>query len=352
MKPITKKSILTLLALWFLFAQTAFAGMRIKDIARIRGTRENQLVGYGLVVGLDGTGDKANTIFTIRSVTSMLRKMGMTVGSDEIQVKNVAAVMITATLPAFAREGSPIDVTVSSIGDASSLEGGILLQAPLRAANNQVYAVAQGAVSIGGRQAGRQRGQGNYGVVGVVPNGGIIENEVPTEILQNGKMELVLNNPDFTTASRVADEINKIFNFETAKAIDASSIEIDKTYSFAGDIVSFLSALENIEVMPDRKSVIVINEKTGTIILGENIKIAPVAIAQGNLSISIDAQVDIEKNIPNDENTGKAFYYNNGNTVKSIVKMLNAIGASPDDIISILQALKAANAIDAEIQIM
>lgn len=251
---------------------TANQKVRLKEISRIKGVRSNQLVGMGIVVGLSGNGDKSD--LAPQMLKNLYSYFGTDIARSQIESKNVAAVMVTAELLPFKKSGDTIDITVSSVNDAKSLEGGVLLQTPLLGADGNIYALAQGSLTKVINQTANK-------VNGFIANGAIVEREVPLKLEYNDKVYLILNNPDFTTASRVADEINKIFNFETAKAIDASSIEIDKTYSFAGDIVSFLSALENIEVMPDRKSVIVINEKTGTIILGENIKIAPVAIAQG-----------------------------------------------------------------------
>ncbi|MBZ4683576.1 MAG: flagellar P-ring protein FlgI [Fusobacteriaceae bacterium] len=308
---------------------------RIKEIARIEGVRKNHLVGMGLVVGLNGTGDSAKNL-TPQLLKSLYRYFGTELGQAQVDSKNVAAVMVTAELPSFKKVGDTIDVTVSSINGAKSLEGGILLQTQL-VAGNKVYALAQGALS---RVVGKNI---TNSVNGYIPSGATVEREVEVKLINNNKLSLVLNNPDFTTASRVAEVINKRFNYDTAKAIDASKIEIKQTYVFEDDIVSFISAIENLEVETDRKSKIVIYEKSGTIILGNEIRVSPVAISHGDLSISIG-------NTTGNTEKGNALYFN-GSTVKDVVDMLNSIGATPNDIISILQALKASGAIEAEIDV-
>ncbi len=338
-----KVIIITMTLLYISVNCLASQKVRLKEISRIKGVRSNQLVGMGIVVGLAGDGDKSE--LAPQMLKNLYAYFGTDIARSQIESRNVAAVMVTAELLPFKKAGDRIDITVSSVNDAKSLEGGVLLQTPLMGADGEIYALGQGSLTKVNNETSNQ-------VNGYLQDGAIVEREVPLKLEYDNKIYLILNNPDFTTASRVADEINKIFNFETAKAIDASTIEIEKTYAFSSDIVSFLSTLENVEVKPDRKSTIVINEKTGTIILGENIKIAPIAIAQGSLSIAVSAQMDISENDKNAEDKGNTFYYDEGNTVKNIVKMLNAVGATPTDIISILQALKAANAVDAEIKTM
>lgn len=338
-----KKSILLLIFILLSINNFAQQKVRLKEISRVKGVRSNHLMGMGIVVGLAGNGDKSS--LTPQLLKNLYAYFGTDIAKSQIESKNVAAVMVTAELLPFKKAGDTIDINVSSINDAKSLEGGVLVQTLLYGADGNVYAASQGNLT-------KVINETNNRVNGFIQNGAIVEREVPLKLEYENKIHLILNNPDFTTASRVADEINKIFNFETAKAIDASTIEVNKTYSFSGDIVSFLSLIENIEVIPDRKSRIVINEKTGTIILGENIKISPVAITHKDLSISISAELDVVKNDPSKKGDANSFFYNEGNTVKSIVKMLNAIGADPKDIISILNALKFSGAIDAEIKTM
>lgn len=319
--------------------------VRIKEIARIEGVRSNQLIGMGLVVGLNGTGDSGE--LTPQMLSSLYSYFGTELAKTQIQSKNVAAVMVTAELPPFKKVGDTIDVRVSSINDAKSLEGGVLIQTQMLAGNKEVYAIAQGSLT-------RVNNGGSNLNNGFLQGGATVEREVEITLEYKDKVNLILNTPDFTTASRVVDEINRRFNYDTAKAVDASTIEIKKTFVFDDDIVSFISAIENLEVEPDRKSIILINERTGTIVLGDNIKVAPVAISHGDLSIAISAELDIDitKESGNTGGGKGQSVYFKGTTVKDIVKMLNAIGATPTDIISILQALKSAGSIDAEIKTM
>jgi flagellar P-ring protein precursor FlgI len=332
--------------LFLVFSITIFGAsnkVRIKEIARIEGVRNNQLIGMGLVVGLNGTGDSGG--LTPQMLSSLYSYFGTEISNEQIASKNVAAVMLTAELPPFKKVGDTIDVTVSSVNDAQSLEGGVLLNTQLLAGNKEVYAIAQGSLT--------RVNKGNLNN-GFLQDGATVEREVEIILENKDKINLILNNPDFTTASRVSDEINRRFNYDTAKALDASIIEIKKTFVFDDDVVSFISAIENLEVIPDRKSIILINEKTGTIVLGDNIKVAPVAISHGDLSIAISAELDIDitrESGGNDGDKGQSLYFK-GTTVKDVVKMLNSIGATPDDIVSILQALKKSGSIDAEITIM
>ncbi len=345
------KKVIILLCLFFINLMLSADTVRLKDISRVYGVRSNQLMGMGLVVGLNGDGDKGN--LTPQMMQNLFKYFGADIAQAQIKSKNVAAVMVTAELPAFKKSGDRIDITVASLNDAKSLNGGILLQTPLLAANGEVYAVGQGSLT----RVDIKGGQGNK-LSGFIQNGAIVEKEVEVKLDPEDKLKIVLNNPDFTTASRVTETINERFNYDTAKALDASTIEIKKSFLFNDDLVGLISALENLEIEPDKKSIIVINEKTGTIIMGGHIRISPVAISQGTLSISIKAQEDFEKafettdaKTAKNEKKGRSFYFK-GSTVKDVVKMLNAVGAVPTDIISIVQALKAAGAIDAEIKIM
>jgi flagellar P-ring protein precursor FlgI len=326
------------LILFILFSLSIFAGVkqRIKEIARIEGVRKNHLVGMGLVVGLNGTGDSEKNL-TPQLLKSLYRYFGTELGQVQVDSKNVAVVMVTAELPSFKKIGDAIDVTVSSINGAKSLEGGMLIQTQLKA-GEFIMALAQGPLS---RVVSENT---SNAVNGYIPSGGTVEREVAVTLKYDEKVSLVLNKPDFTTASRVAEVINRRFNYDTAKAVDASKIEIKETYVFADDIVSFISAIENLEVETDRKSIIVINEKTGTIVLGEDIKIAPIAISHGDLSIAISDQ-----NKAKDAQGDNSVYFT-GSTVKDVVEMLNALGATPNDIIAILQALKTAGSIEAELR--
>ncbi|MBP2645297.1 MAG: Flagellar P-ring protein [Firmicutes bacterium] len=309
---------------------------RIKDIAKVQGVRSNQLVGYGLVVGLSGTGDKS--VFTLQSIASMLKNFGVTVSSSELQGKNVAAVMVTANLGPFVKAGDTIDVTISSLGDAKSLQGGILLQTPLKAANGLVYAVGQGALSLGG-------GPKPVSTVARITNGAIVERDVPTKVENNGNVVLAINNPDFTTASRIAEAIAKDFG-PIAQAVDAGTVSVKIPTEYNDNLVGFIAAVEDILVRPDTAAKIVINERTGTVVMGGDVTIDSVAVAQGGLSVKVGGQTGT---------TGKdqsVIALPTASSVGDIVTALNAVGASPQDIIAILQAIKASGALHAELQLI
>jgi flagellar P-ring protein precursor FlgI len=361
--------ILTISAV-FCFCGQAF-GVRIKDIADIKGVRQNQLVGYGLVVGLNGTGDSDNAVFTIQSMASMLEKMGVTVASEDIEVDNVAAVMVTTDLPAFVRSGSRIDVLVSSIGDAEDLQGGTLIFTPLKAADGQVYAVAQGPISTGGFVVGSDSGSGvqkNFPTVGRVVNGALIEKEIPNKFNQKQSLTLTLHSPDFTTSSRVARAINIALYDQIARSHDAGTIEVNVPGKYIGNVVALVTMIESLGVTPDTVSKVIINERTGTVIMGENVRISTVAIAHGNLSIEIKEDSNVSQPLPFSrrgetvvtpesqvqvqEGNNPIFLVNSGVSIAAVVKALNALGVSPRDLISIFQALKAAGALQAELEIM
>ena len=345
--------------------------VRIKDIANIKGVRHNQLVGYGLIVGLNGTGDDDDLKYTIQSMAAMLQKMGVTVKAEDIESENVAAVMVTAELPPFARVGTEIDVLVSSIGDAENLQGGTLLFTPLKAANNQVYAIAQGAVSTGGFQAGGAAGGGvqkNFPTVGRIPDGAMIEKEIANNFNQKKILTFVLHQPDFTTASRMAKAINAAVNARIARTQDAGTIEVKVPQKYSGNVVELATLIENLGVTPDSISKIVINERTGTIVMGENVRISTVAIAHGNLSIQIKERKNVSQPLPFsrggrtvvtpdsdvlvEEGNKPLFLVESGVSIAEVVGALNALGVSPRDLISIFQALKAAGALQAELEII
>jgi flagellar P-ring protein precursor FlgI len=361
--------ILTISAV-FCFCGQAF-GVRIKDIADIKGVRQNQLVGYGLVVGLNGTGDSDNAVFTIQSMASMLEKMGVTVASEDIEVDNVAAVMVTTDLPAFGSAGSRIDVLVSSIGDAENLQGGTLLFTPLKGADGQVYAIAQGPVSTGGFSVGSDSGSGvqkNHPTAGRVVNGAIIEKEIATNFNNKQSLTLNLHQADFTTASRVAQAINIAFYDQIARTHDAATIEVQVPEKYKGNIVALVTMIERLGVTPDMVSKVVINERTGTVIMGENVRISTIAIAHGNLSIEIKEDSNVSQPMPFarrgrtvvtpesqvlvQEGNNPIFLLDSGVSIAEVVKALNALGVSPRDLISIFQALKAAGALQAELEII
>jgi len=369
MKSAIAKLAIFLAILFGVFGQAY--GARIKDLADIKGVRQNQLVGYGLVVGLNGTGDSKDAIFTIQSFASMLERMGVTVRAEDIEVDNVAAVMVTADLPAFARTGSRIDVLVSSIGDAENLQGGTLMFTPLKGADGQVYAIAQGPVSTGGFSVGSDSGSGvqkNFPTVGRAVNGGIIEKEIVSNF--NNKLSLTLNlhRADFTTASRVAQAINIAFYDQIARTHDAGTIEVQVPEKYRGDTVALVTMIERLGVTPDVVSKVVINERTGTVIMGEGVRISTIAIAHGNLSIEIKENQNVSQPLPFSrsgrtvvtpdsevsvqEGKNPIFLVESGVSIGEVVKALNALGVSPRDLIAIFQALKAAGALQAELEII
>jgi flagellar P-ring protein precursor FlgI len=354
-----------------LYFSAPVCAARIKDIADIKGVRQNQLVGYGLVVGLNGTGDSKKSIFTVQSMASMLEKMGVTVQPEDIQVDNVAAVMVTTDLPAFASTGSRIDALVSSIGDAENLQGGTLLFTPLKGADGQVYAVAQGPISTGGFVASSSSGSGvqkNFPTVGRVVNGAVIEKEIATHFNKKQSLILNLHNPDFTTASRMAHAINRAFYDQIAHTRNSGTVEVKVPAKYRGNTVALVSRIEILGVTPDTISKVVINERTGTVIMGENVRISTIAIAHGNLSIEIKENSNVSQPLPFsgggqtvvtpesqvlvNEGNKPLFVVQHGVSIGEVVKALNALGVSPRDLIAIFQALKAAGALQAELEII
>lgn len=352
-------------------APAAWAGPRIKDVADFEGVRENQLIGYGLVVGLAGTGDSLrNSPFTRQSLASMLERLGVNAQSGNLNTRNVAAVMVTANLPPFASQGSRIDVTVSALGDARSLAGGQLLVTPLMGADQQVYAVAQGSLAIGGFAASGQSGSSvTRGVptAGRIASGALVEREISFDIAAQQELRLALRNPDFTTARRIAQVINTTLGVEAAWAANPGSIVLRRPASYPGDMVSLVGRIENLEVEVDTPARIVIDESSGIIVMGENVKVSTVAIAQGNLTISITEDPFVSQPAPFSrgetvvvpssgvdvrEEAGGFVMVPGGVPLRQLVNGLNALGVSPRDMISILQALKAAGAIQAEIEVM
>ncbi|BDI28302.1 flagellar P-ring protein [Capsulimonas corticalis] len=368
------KKTLTLLALLALTAggSAVHAQARLKDIGVVQGVRSNQLVGYGLVIGLDGTGDGTGTTFTPQSVASMLAKFGVNSPAAAMKLKNVAAVMVTAALPAFVKNGSQIDVTVSSLGDAKSLQGGTLLQTPLQAADGKVYAVAQGSVSVGGFLGGGGAGGSvtkNHVTAGRIPAGAMVEQEVPTTFsgTESHSVSVTLNQPDFTTAVRAAKAIqrNLPLGATGARAMDAATIQVD--FSPGADTVNMIAELEDTPVDTDEVAKIVVNERTGTVVMGGNATITPCAIAHGNLTISVTNDpiisqpapfsngktvVQPRKIVQTKEGDARLMKVMGGTTLDKVVKSLNALGVTPRDLISILQAMKEAGALHAEIEVL
>lgn len=314
---------------------------RVKDIANVRGVRENQLIGYGIVVGLKGTGDSKSE-FTNKSVVRMFDKLGVKLEDKEVASKNVAAVIITANLPAFARAGNKMDITVSSIGDATSLAGGTLLQSPLRAADQQIYAVAQGAILVGS-------GADSHATVGRLPNGAMIERDVAEDFTSRKMFRLTLHNPDFTTAARLAKKINLDLSGKYATAKDAGTVDIVVPFAYDGKAVELLASIEALEVTPDARARVIVNEKTGTVVIGENVRISRVAISHGDLSVKVAGSSGAKSK---DQSGERVAVLDAGTSVGDLVKAMNSLGVSPKDLITVLQSIKAAGALQGELEIL
>ncbi len=355
---------------WLLLAIPAAAGVRLKDLASFEGMRENQLVGYGLVVGLNGTGDRKQAVFSAQSLANMLQRMGVSVDPTTISVKNTASVIVTATLPAFAQPGSHIDVTAAAIGDASNLQGGLLVLTSLRGVNGQAYAIAQGPVITGGFVAGKAGNSQtvNHPTVGRLPNGAIVERGSPS-VVPGGQLRLQIHQADFTTAARIADVINSHFKSAgVAKAENSALVSITVPAAFASRSIEFMGELESLTVDVDRVTKVIVNERTGTIVMGKDVRISPVAILQGGLAVEIKTVLDVSQPAPFSkagttavlpevavdakEEKPKGVVLKNGATVEDLVKSLTAIGSSARDIIAILQGLKAAGALEAELEVI
>ncbi|MBY0384169.1 flagellar basal body P-ring protein FlgI [bacterium] len=379
-------SIIRIFAAILFFSSVANA-VRLKDIANVRGVRDNQLIGYGLVVGLKGTGDSKSE-FTNKSMARMLDKLGVKVEDGDIAKKNVAGVLITATLPPFARAGNKMDITVNSIGDASSLEGGTLVQSPLRASDQNVYAVAQGAISVG-----RSSGKAVHSTVGSISGGAIIEKDILQDNFTNRKMyRLTLHNPDITTAVRISQTVNMDLGGKYATAVDPATVDIVVPFSYEGKGVELLATIESLNVEPDLKAKVVINEKTGTVIIGENVRISTVAISHGDINLKVGAKpepapmaqapiaapadaptpptpvapmtpppiesvplrapaaINVAALVPNKKDAVKLMQ--ESVSVGELVQSLNQMGVSPKDLIVILQNIKASGALQGELEIL
>ena len=350
----------------FLSLVIASSGARLKDLVDIEGVRDNQLVGYGIVVGLAGKGDSQQTVFSNQSLTNILERMGVAVSPTIIRVKNTAAVMVTATLPPFAQPGTRIDATAAAIGDATSLQGGILVLTSLRGADGQVYAVAQGPVVTGGFIAG---GAGasqvvNHPTVGRAPNSAIVERAAPS-VTPKSTVHLQLREPDFTTSARIAQAINT--RFANAHADNAGLVSVPIPANFTGRGAEFLAELESLSVDPDRAARVVINERTGTIVLGKDVRISPVAIMHGNLNVEVQTIADVSQPNPLSQGTtqvvqqqkvtateekARNVVLKQGATIEELVRGLVAIGSTPRDVIAILQSLRSAGALEAEIEVI
>jgi flagellar P-ring protein FlgI len=351
-----------------LLAAADAGAARLKELVSVEGVRENQLMAYGLVVGLAGTGDRKQTMFSAQSLTNLLERMGISVSPTAIQVRNTAAVMVTATLPAFAQPGMRIDVTEAAIGDAANLQGGILLLTSLRGADGQVYAVAQGPVMTGGFSAGGggARQTLNHPTVGRTPDGAIVERAVPTVPLKS-PVRLQLRQSDFTTSARIVETVNRRYGAGSATAENSGLISVALPTEYAGHYTEFIAELESLNVEADRQQRVVINERTGTVVMGKDLRIAPVAILQGNLSVEIQTRLDVSQPAPLAQGTtqlvpqtdvavkeekARNLMLKDDATVEDLVRGLAAIGSTPRDVIAILQNLHRAGALEAEIEVI
>jgi flagellar P-ring protein precursor FlgI len=382
--------VIVLLAALFLPASAGAA--RIKDIASIGGIRDNQLVGYGLVVGLMNSGDSVKNGFTKETLSNMLSRQGLAMRDKDIKSNNIAAVMVTAVLPPFAKMGAKLDVMVSSLGDAKSLLGGTLLMTPLRGADGEIYAVGQGAVTIGGFLAGGNSNSGsavgkNHTTVGYITNGALIEKELRYDFEKTRQLTVNLYQPDFTTLNRLASMVNSRIGDVDVKLVDSGSALVTVKDSYKGSMVSLLSVIENLDVSVDTPAIVVLNEKTGTVVMGENVRISTIAVAHGNLSFQIKEEYNVSQPLPyaprgvpgqapveagrgvtmgsggqtvvtpstqiNVAEEKKALLVMaRGITIQDVVRGLNAMGVTPRDLIQILQTIKAAGALQADLKIM
>jgi flagellar P-ring protein precursor FlgI len=342
---------------------------RIKDLADIAGVRKNQLVGYGLVVGLNGSGDSDSTMFTVQSLVNMMERLGMRLDREEVEVDNVAAVMVTAELPPFAKAGSSMDVLVSSIGDADSLVGGTLLMTPLKGPDGQVYAVAQGplavgALSFGGKAAKVQK---NHPTVGRIPGGATVEREVAFQLPADRNLRYQLRDADFTTVTRMAQAINDYFGSPIADPVDSSSLNVQAPPRAKMPLIEFIAEVEHLEIQPDSEARIVVSERSGTVVMGENVRLSTVAVSHANLNLVISEGTVVSQPGPfskgqtvaapdtqlkMSEEMGNLVVMPMGVSIGDVARALNAIGATPRDLIAIFQAIKAAGALHAELVVI
>jgi flagellar P-ring protein FlgI len=366
-----KTSLLLILVLAAMLLSGTVRADRLKDLASIQGVRENQLIGYGLVVGLDGSGDQTTqTPFTVQSVASMLKGMGVNLpAGTTLQLKNVAAVMVTSSLPAFAQPGQLLDVTVSSMGNAKSIRGGTLLMTPLKGADGQIYAMAQGNIVVSGAGAAVNgaKAQINHLSVGRISSGATVERAVTSALGQDNVVRLELNDTDFSTASRVVDAINQHFGKDTAAALDGRVIQV-RTPIGSNDRVAFLGALQSINVDPAQTAAkVIMNARTGSIVMNQTVMLDPCAVSHGNLSVTIKNEPSVSQPAPFSKGKttvtqtsqieiksepGQMMLVKGGASLSDVVKALNAIGATPQDLLAILQAMKSAGALRAELEII
>lgn len=358
--------LLTLFPVGASFAEELHPDVRVKDLVNVEGVRPNQLIGMGLVVGLQGTGDKGD--LALRMMQNMARQFGVAVDTKAIKSKNAAVVTVTCELPAFARPGQTVDVGVSAMGDAKSLQGGVLLQTPLQAADGKVYAVAQGPLLVGGFAAGGQGAQvtKNITTTGRVAGGAIVERDVPMAFAEGGRITLLLRNPDFTTAQRVAEALNRQYG-NIAAPVDATRVAVVVPPAFGTNPTQFLAEVEGLRVRPDTVARVVVNERSGTVVMGGDVRIGSVAVAHGNLTVRVQERQDVSQpqpfsqgettvttqtDVSVQEQPGQLLTLPAATSVNDLVKSMNGVGASPRDIIAILQAIQQAGALHGELVVM
>jgi flagellar P-ring protein precursor FlgI len=354
-----------LLALCLAFTPRVQGGARVKDVAMVAGARDNQLVGFGIVTGIAGDGDK-NPVYTLQTIANFLQRFGLNVPAATLSSKNVAAVMVTADITAFKKNGGRLDVVVSSIGDAKTLQGGVLLQTPLTGADGTVYALAQGPISIGGFTAGNDTASvaKNHPTVGQIINGGLVEREIPTEVVHNNAVELLLREPDFTSSARMAQAINAVFT-NSCEAIDSTTVRVRIPPGMEGAPIPFIARLESIELEPDTPARVIINERTGTIVATSRIRISACAVSHGNITISIANNYDVSQPNPFaqkgetvvtprtdttvSEQKASLVPLPDLPTIEKVAASLNSLGVTPRDMMAIFQAMKQAGALHAEL---
>ena len=357
-------AVAALLLCWALPAQA----VRIKDIATFSGVRDNQLIGYGLVVGLAGTGDKKDSVFTLSSMKNMMDRMGIGVNSSALKIKNVASVMVTARMPVSSKPGSRLDVTVSSVGDATSLLGGVLLQTALKGVDGKTYCLAQGSLTVGGFSVtgAAASTQKNVNTVGLIPGGGIVERGIPFEFNQQDKLTLNMRVGDFSTAQQIAERLNAAMGGPYARAVDAMSVSVDVPPQYKSNLVPLMASVENLEVTPDTAAKVGVDEKTGTVVLGRDVRISRAAVAHGNLQITVQESQQVSQPGPfsqgqtvvtpqtdiNVREENRRLVMVEGATLQELVDGLNAIGATPRDLISILRSLQVSGSLHAELEVI
>jgi len=343
--------------------------VKIRDVTSVEGVRDNPLLGYGIVVGLAGTGDRRQTVFTTQTLANVLQRMGVQIPANSVRVNNVAAVFVTARLPAFARPGTTLDITVSSVGDAKSLEGGLLLLTPLYGPDGRIYAEAQGSLAVGGYSAGSggTSRQTNHPTVGRIPEGGRVERDVSIDLVHLTTFALLLSDPDFTTADQVARTVNRELRCNAAIAVDGRRVEINLAGSGSATVPSLMARIENLDLQVQRRAKVVVNERTGTVVIGKDVKLGAISILHGGISIQITTEYSVSQpsalsqgqtavigkaDVQAAETPARRVELSEGASVDQLVGGLQAIGATARDVISVLQAIKAAGALEADLEVL